>query len=68
MALAVLGLSYSAGMVGYGQAATDVLGVDGVRFLPTGYALLLLCGDMVVGCLGGMLAARTTREPAPQRH
>ncbi len=68
VALAVLGLSYSAGMVGYGQAATDVLGVDGVRFLPTGYALLLLCGGMVVGCLGGMLAARTTGEPAPQRH
>ena len=66
-ALGVLWLGYTVGQLSYGQMATDVLGVDAVRFLPATYSGLLVGGGMVVGCLGGIVAACSTREPTPSR-
>ena len=66
-ALAVLWVAYSAGSAGYGELAAGVLGVDAVRFLPVGYTAFLVCGGMVVGCVGGTFAARTAREPVAGR-
>ena len=66
-ALGVLWLGDTVGQMGYGRMASDMLGVGAASFLPARYAALLVGGGMMVGCLGGIVAARATREPAPRR-
>ena len=61
-ALGVLGLGFVVGESWYGETASRVLGVDTVGFLPPGMGLLLVAGGMVVGCVGGLVAARSTRD------
>ena len=46
----------------YGRVAADVLGVDAVRFLPWTFLVSLIAGGMVVGCVGGLVAATSTGE------
>ena len=59
-ALLVLGIGFAAGESWYGETAAQVLGVDAVRFLPPTMGLLLFAGGMAVGCVGGLVAARST--------
>ena len=66
-ALLVLGIGFAVGESWYGESAAQILGVDAVRFLPPAMALMLVVGGMVVGCVGGWVAARSagraTRAP-----
>jgi cell division transport system permease protein len=63
-ALLVLGIAFALGDSRYGETAALVLGVDAVRFLSPTMSLLLVVGGMVVGCLGGLVAASSTRGGA----
>lgn len=63
-ALLVLRVGFAVGESWYGETAAQVLGVDAVRFLPPDMGLLLVAGGMVVGCVGGLVAARSTRSGA----
>ena len=61
-ALVVLGIGFAVGESWYGETAARVLGVDAVRFLPPAMGFLLVAGGMAVGCVGGLVAARSTRS------
>ena len=61
-ALGVLGIGFVVGESWYGETAARLLGVETVGFLPPGMGLLLVVGGMTVGCVGGLVAARTTRD------
>ena len=64
LALMVLGVGFVVGEFWYGEPAAQVLGVDAVRFLPPVMGLLMVAGGMGVGCVGGLVAARSTRSRA----
>jgi len=61
-ALVVLGVGFMIGDRLYGETAATVLGVDAVQFLPPILSLLLVFGGMAVGGVGGLVAARSTRN------
>ena len=61
LAVVLLWMGYLAARVRYGQLVTGALGLDGLSFLPASAVVLLLLGGMVVGCLGGIVAARGVR-------
>ena len=61
-ALVILGIGFAIGKSWYGETAARVLGVDAVQFLPPAMGLLLVSGGMAVGCVGGLVAARSTRN------
>ena len=61
LALAPLWFGFVAANVRYGRFVTGALGLDGLSFLSPAAIGLLLVGGMVVGCLGGMVAARGLR-------
>ena len=61
-ALLLLGIGFAVGQSWYGDTAAQLLGVDAVRFLPPAIGLLLVLGGMAVGCVGGLVAARSTRS------
>lgn len=63
-ALVVLAVGLSAGQSWYGETAVQVLGVDAVRFLPPFMGFVLVVGGMVVGCVGRLVAACSTRSGA----
>ena len=62
VALAVLGVGFAVGEFWYGETVARVLGVASVRFLPPATGILLVAGGMAVGCLGGLVAARSARH------
>ena len=64
-ALMVLAIGFAVGQAWYGETAAQVLGVDAVRFLPPVMGLVLVLGGMAVGCVGGLVAARSTRSRTP---
>jgi len=64
LALMVLAVGFTVGESWYGETAAQVLGVDSVRFLPPVMGFLLVVGGMGVGCVGGLVAARSTRSVA----
>jgi cell division transport system permease protein len=45
----------------YGELVSGLVGREGVLFLPMRLTLLLVLGGMAVGCLGGLVAARSAR-------
>ena len=62
LALAALGVGFLAVRARYLAPLASTLDVTSVRFLPAGVCLLLVAGGMVVGCVGGMVAARSGGE------
>jgi len=62
-ALGILGAGFAALVSAYDDGAAQLFGIDAVRFLPVGRMLLLILGGMLVGCVGGLVAARGTRQP-----
>jgi cell division transport system permease protein len=57
VALAALGIAYLAVRARYLSALAEMINLSSVRFLPLELCLWLVLGGMVVGCLGGALAA-----------
>ena len=62
VALGVLWVGFTAGQLRYGELAADLLGVEGMSFLPWSLSGLLIGGGMAVGCVAGLMAASSTRE------
>jgi cell division transport system permease protein len=60
-ALAALGALYWFGRAPLVEATAGLVALDDLRFLAVAPILWLLAGGAVIGCLGGLLAARTAR-------
>ena len=61
VAMAALGALYWVGGARLVEATSGLIAIDDVRFLAIAPILGLLAGGAVIGCLGGLLAARTAR-------
>jgi cell division transport system permease protein len=61
VAIASLWAVFMIGRGWYGRMALEGLGLTTVVFLPVGAVLGLLAGGMLLGCLGGLIVARTVR-------
>jgi cell division transport system permease protein len=61
MALALLWVGYVIANARYGRLVSGALGLDGLAFLPLAAVGFLLFGGMIVGCVGGIVAARGVR-------
>jgi cell division transport system permease protein len=59
-AVAVLGVVFLAIRTRYLVPFAAAVNVSSIRFLPVEVCVLLVAGGMVVGCLGGIVAARLT--------
>jgi cell division transport system permease protein len=59
VALALLWAGYLGGQARYGPLAAGLLDSSMISFLPLQLCALLLFGGMVVGCVGGLVAARS---------
>jgi cell division transport system permease protein len=57
IALAVLGLAFLSIRGRYLEPLASAMNLSAVRFLPVELCLLLVAGGMVVGCIGGLVAA-----------
>ena len=58
-ALVLLWAGYTVAAVRYGKMLSDAIGLDGLAFFSPLLVLLLVAGGMAVGCVGGMVAARS---------
>jgi cell division transport system permease protein len=61
VAMAALGALYWFGRPRLVEATSGLIAIDDLRFLAIAPILGLLAGGAVIGCLGGLLAARTAR-------
>jgi len=61
VAIALLWAIFLAGKAWYGQLALEGLGLTTLTFLPVGILLTLVAGGMLLGCVGGLIVARTVR-------
>jgi cell division transport system permease protein len=62
LALLVLGVAFFALRGRYLAPLASALSLSTVSFLPVGLCLLVVAGGMVVGCVGGLVAARLTES------
>jgi cell division protein FtsX len=61
VAILALWVSVLAGRARFGQFAAESLGVAHVSFLPFQHWVLLVAGGMLLGCIGGLIVARSVR-------
>ena len=61
VAIASLWGVFIIGKAWYGRMALDGLGLTTLVFLPVGAVVGLVAGGMLLGCLGGLIVARTVR-------
>jgi cell division transport system permease protein len=61
VAILLLWAIFLAGKAWYGQFALEGLGLTTLTFLPVGVLVTLVGGGMALGCLGGLIVARTVR-------
>jgi cell division transport system permease protein len=61
LAIVLLWAVFLVGKAWYGQLAIEGLGVTTLVFLPAGSLLTLLAGGMALGCVGGLIVARSVR-------
>jgi cell division transport system permease protein len=61
VALAMLWAVFVAGRARFGQLAAEGLGIGALTFLPAELWVMLLLGGVLLGCLGGLLVARSVK-------
>jgi cell division transport system permease protein len=61
LAILLLWAVFLAGKASYGHLALETLGVTSLVFLPAGALFTLVAGGMALGCVGGLLVARSVR-------
>jgi cell division transport system permease protein len=61
VALVALAILYRAGRAAMVASAAGVVEIGDLRFLPATLALALVAGGAAIGCVAGLLAARTAR-------
>jgi len=52
---------FAAARARYGQLAADTIGLGTITFLPFHLWVVVILGGMLLGCLGGLIVARTVR-------
>lgn len=62
VALAALAVAFFTLRVRYLSPLASTVNLSSVQFLPIGFCALLVVGGMVVGCVGGLIAARLTES------
>ena len=62
VALGVLWVGFTARQLRYGELTVDLLGVEGMSFLPWSQSGLLIVGGMAVWCVTGLMAVSSTRK------
>ena len=61
VAIVLLWVIFLTGKAWYGRMALEGLGLTTLTFLPVGVLLTLVAGGMLLGCVGGLIVARTVR-------
>jgi cell division transport system permease protein len=61
IAVLSLWIVFAAARARYGSVAAEALGLGAITFLPVELSTLLIAGGMALGCLGGLIVARTVR-------
>ena len=61
LAILLLWAIFLAGRAWYSQLALEGLGLTSLTFLPVGALFALVFGGMLLGCVGGLIVARTVR-------
>jgi cell division transport system permease protein len=61
LAILLLWFVFLVGKAWYGRLALEGLGITGLVFLPVGALFVLVLGGMALGCLGGLIVARSVR-------
>jgi cell division transport system permease protein len=61
VAIAALYVLFLLGRARYGQLVADSLGIGALTFLPAELWIPLVVGGMVLGCVGGLVVARSVR-------
>jgi len=61
VAIVLLWAIFLTGKAWYGDLAVEGLGLTTLTFLPFGVLLTLVGGGMLLGCVGGLIVARTVR-------
>jgi cell division transport system permease protein len=61
VAIVLLWAIFLTGKAWYGHLALEGLGLTTLTFLPVGVLLTLVAGGMLLGCVGGLIVARTVR-------
>ena len=61
IAIVLLWAIFLTGKAWYGHLALEGLGLTTLTFLPVGMLLTLVAGGMLLGCVGGLIVARTVR-------
>jgi cell division transport system permease protein len=61
LAILLLWAVFMAGRAWYGQLALEGLGVTSLAFLPIRALITLVAGGMALGCVGGLIVARSVR-------
>ncbi len=61
VAIVLLWAIFLAGRAWYGHLALEGLGLTALTFLPFGVLATLVAGGMLLGCVGGLIVARTVR-------
>ena len=61
LAIALLWAVFAGARARFGAAAADAMGLGAVTFLPPELSLVIVAGGMLLGCLGGIIVARTVR-------
>ena len=64
LAIVLLWAIFLTGKAWYGSLALEGLGLTTLTFLPFGALLALVFGGMLLGCVGGLIVARTVRYRA----
>ena len=60
-ALLALWILFLVGRARFGQVASEALGQASLSFLPFQFWILLVVGGMLLGCIGGLIVARSVR-------
>ena len=60
-ALLALWILFLIGRARFGQVASEALGLASLSFLPFQFWILLVAGGMLLGCIGGLIVARSVR-------
>jgi cell division transport system permease protein len=61
VAMVSLAVLFAVGRARYGNAVADSVGLGSITFLPVELSAILLLGGMLLGCIGGLIVARSVR-------
>jgi cell division transport system permease protein len=61
LAMILLWVLFGVANARYGAVAAQTLGLGAITFLPLSLAVTIVLGGMLLGCVGGLIVARTVR-------